>query len=228
MSLGQFNSTKKVFYAMTCGESSLMMHFSSNWLAQGNWVKALFEQNRFFLMNQMLHFSNPDDNPSDRLRSIRFLIEHFNNKFTSLWHPGRNVTIDEAIVPFKGLLNFRVYVKNKPKGTGVKIFMLADEYSAIVKFIVYDAANSYGDLDANLTLKAPIFRKLHLENKNLSATQKTVLSLLSALHYPQSTRLTMDRGFPTAALIQQLHTCGIEFLVTCRQVPECYGFFFFF
>ncbi|KAH3723270.1 hypothetical protein Pelo_18025 [Pelomyxa schiedti] len=43
---------------------------------------------------------------------IHWLVDFLNWKFTSLWHPGRNVTIDEGIIPFKGLVvdNHNKYV----------------------------------------------------------------------------------------------------------------------
>ncbi|KAH3756821.1 hypothetical protein Pelo_11409 [Pelomyxa schiedti] len=79
----------------------------------------------------------------------------------------------------------------KPRATGVKVFMLADKYSAIVKFIVYDGKNSYGDLDKNKTLKCPFFRHLHLEKEKLCSTEITVYSLLSALHWSTGTRFVV-------------------------------------
>ncbi|KAH3760543.1 hypothetical protein Pelo_7631 [Pelomyxa schiedti] len=130
------------------------------------WVRELMSQKRD--LNRVLHFSDPAENPDDRLRSIRWIVDYLNWKFTTLWHPGRNVTIDEAIIPFKG----------------VKVFMLADEYSAIVKFIVYDGKNPYGDLDKNKTLKCPFFRHLHLEKEELCSaigTTTTTTTIATAI-----------------------------------------------
>ncbi len=36
------------------------------------------------------------------------------------------VTIDEAMIPFKGRLRFKQYMKDKPTKWGIKVFVLAD------------------------------------------------------------------------------------------------------
>ncbi|KAH3731552.1 hypothetical protein Pelo_17616 [Pelomyxa schiedti] len=130
---------------------------------------------------------------------------------------GGSLLITELlIIPFKGLVRWRVCMRDKPRGTGVKVFLLVDEYSAIVKFIMYDSDNPYVDLDHNLTLLSPFFRDLNLTEASLRPTEATVYSLLSAVHWNQATRVSMDRYFPMANLMRNLHNSGFEFIVTCQ------------
>ncbi|KAH3758335.1 hypothetical protein Pelo_9865 [Pelomyxa schiedti] len=108
-------------------------------------------------------------------------------------------------------------MRDKPQGTGIKVYLLVDEYSAIVKFVMYDGDNPYGDLDWNKTLKSPFFRHLNLTHESLHPTEATVYSLLSAVHWCQATRLCMDRYFPMANLMRNLHNSGFEFVVIIQS-----------
>ncbi len=42
-------------------------------------------------------------------------------------------TIDEAMIPFKGRLRFKQYMKDKPMKWGIKVFALADAPTGYVK-----------------------------------------------------------------------------------------------
>ena len=42
------------------------------------------------------------------------------------------VSIDEAIIPFKGRLSFKQYIKNKPVKWGIKAFVLSDAINGYV------------------------------------------------------------------------------------------------
>ena len=37
-----------------------------------------------------------------------------------------NLTVDEAVYPFRGRVSFRAYMKNKPNKHGIKLFELCD------------------------------------------------------------------------------------------------------
>ncbi len=42
-------------------------------------------------------------------------------------------TIDEAMIPFKGQLKFKQYMKDKPTKWGIKVFVLSDSITGYVK-----------------------------------------------------------------------------------------------
>ena len=42
-------------------------------------------------------------------------------------------SIDEAMIPYKGRLGFKQYIKNKPTKWGIKVFVLADVTVCYVK-----------------------------------------------------------------------------------------------
>ena len=68
-------------------------------------------------------------------RSGNFLVLP---KFQSEYTLHAPVTIDEAMIPFKGPLSFKQYIKNKPVKWGIKAFVLSDATNGYVyKMQVY-------------------------------------------------------------------------------------------
>lgn len=46
------------------------------------------------------------------------------------------------MVPFKGQLNIKQYVKNKPKKWGIKIFVLAGQSGLVYDFLIYQGSTT--------------------------------------------------------------------------------------
>jgi hypothetical protein len=86
----------------------------------------------------MFHLNNNDakaarGQPSyDPLFKIWPVIDTFITKFQDTYTPEEQITIDEAICPFRGRIFFRVYVKGKPHKYGIKIFELCEAKSGYV------------------------------------------------------------------------------------------------
>ena len=96
------------------------------------------------LRNRFLHFTdnttlvNYDDPNYDRLTKVRPILIHLNNKFSSLFTPGRDQSIDEAMVPFKGCSSMKQYMPKKPIKCWFKIWMRVESKSRYVsEFDVY-------------------------------------------------------------------------------------------
>lgn len=52
------------------------------------------------------------------------------------------LSVDEQIIPFKGQINIKQYVKNKPKKWGIKIYILAGKSGLIYDFIIYQGSKT--------------------------------------------------------------------------------------
>ena len=50
--------------------------------------------------------------------------------FQDEYVPHEHVTVDEAMVPFKGRLGFKQFMKDKPMKSGIKLWVLADAVTA--------------------------------------------------------------------------------------------------
>ena len=63
-------------------------------------------------------------------------------KFSSVWKPGKNICIDEGMIPFRGKVHFKVYNPDKPDKYGVKSYQLCDSSNGFCcKFVIYTAVN---------------------------------------------------------------------------------------
>ena len=63
----------------------------------------------------------------DPLFKIRPIIDTLMTKFQDVYEPEEQLTIDEAICPFRGCIFFRVYIKGKPHKYGIKMFELCEQ-----------------------------------------------------------------------------------------------------
>lgn len=71
---------------------------------------------------------------SDRLAPIRWLVESLRENFSSKYIPGRNVTIDERMVSYRGRCIFIVYIKAKPHPYGIKLWCITDAGNTFLLF----------------------------------------------------------------------------------------------
>lgn len=59
----------------------------------------------------------------------------------------RNLSVDEQIVPFKGNLSIKQYMKGKPNPWGIKIFLLCGESGIVYNMILYQGASTNINVD---------------------------------------------------------------------------------
>ena len=96
---------------------------------------------RFEQIFRCLHLNNnanqiPTGQPShDHLFKVRKLLDIIVPQFESEYEMHQQCTIDEAMIPFKGRLGFKQYLKDKPTKWGIKVFVLADATNGYVKKI---------------------------------------------------------------------------------------------
>lgn len=86
-------------------------------------------RNRFFNLRTNFHVIDNNDIPpcnKDKFIKVRPLCDSFLRKCKSL-PVEKNICVDEQMVPFKGKLCIKQYVKNKPIKWGIKIFLLCGE-----------------------------------------------------------------------------------------------------
>ena len=67
----------------------------------------------------------PDNSKADKLYKIRPLLQLLLEKFENLYVPEKNVSIDESMMPFKGRIGFRQFIKNERTRFGIKAWVLA-------------------------------------------------------------------------------------------------------
>ena len=101
-------------------------------------IRRIMSRDRFQLFLKFLHLSDnlqmiPRGCPGfDRLYKIRPLVNHLVTRFKSSYVPGREISIDESMISYKGRLSFLQYMPKKPTKWGVKAWVLADSASGYI------------------------------------------------------------------------------------------------
>lgn len=97
-------------------------------------------RDRYQLLLGFLHFAdNTTQDKNDSLCKIRELFTMMNANFTKYFTPFQRLVIDESLVLFRGRISFRQYIKTKAHRFGIKLFVLCDCETGVVKtyFILF-------------------------------------------------------------------------------------------
>ena len=79
----------------------------------------------------------------DPLFKVRTLLDLVSPRLESEYNPHEQLSVDEAMIKFKGRLGFKQYMKAKPTKWGIKVFVLSDSTNGYVhRFQVYTGKNS--------------------------------------------------------------------------------------
>ena len=90
--------------------------------------------------------SDPGDPRYDRLFKVRKILDLLTPRFQSQYNTHEQLNVDEAMIPFKGRLSFKQYMKDKPTKCGIKVFVLSDAVDGYVNRLqIYNGKNV--DLD---------------------------------------------------------------------------------
>ena len=99
---------------------------------------SVMPRNRFELLLRMIHFVNNENaNVGDRLYKIKPIIDKLKENYGKYYDPPETVCIDESIVPFRGRVVFRQYMKHKRYRYGVKLFKLCFKPGYTYNFEIY-------------------------------------------------------------------------------------------
>ncbi|XP_050453533.1 piggyBac transposable element-derived protein 4-like [Cataglyphis hispanica] len=100
--------------------------------------RTIMSRNRFELLLRFVHFSNNEENdPNNRLSKVAHIIDHLNSNFKKYYNPDEVVCVDESLVPFRGRILFRQYIKQKRHRYGIKVFKLCSGPGYTYSFQIY-------------------------------------------------------------------------------------------
>ena len=97
-------------------------------------------RHRFETISCFFHASLPEEeqeNSEDPLKKIRTVYDKLKRKCRELYHPLRELSIDEQMVKSKARTTFRQYIRNKPHKWGFKFWVLADPSGYTLDFNLY-------------------------------------------------------------------------------------------
>lgn len=124
-------------------------------------------KNRFLQLRNNLHLLDCNKRPSgnvDKFFKVRPIIDAVRAKI--LEAPlEKDLSIDEQMIPFKGKLSVKQYIKGKPTPWGVKQFVLAGKSGRPYDFIVYQGSTTELSKDHLEQLGFGASIVLHLANR---------------------------------------------------------------
>ena len=95
-------------------------------------VSDRISRDRFRDISRYLHFTNNStlvprgSLGHDRLGKIRPILTYLCQRFSSLYDPPRELSVDEAMIKFQGRSSLKQYMPKKPIKRGIKVWVLAD------------------------------------------------------------------------------------------------------
>ncbi|KAG5870953.1 hypothetical protein JTB14_037378 [Gonioctena quinquepunctata] len=108
------------------------------WSKDNEFISKCLSRDRFLLILRCWHFTDNSLNTGmDKLFKLRKLIDPIIQKFQEFITPGESVVIDESMIPWRGRLQFRQYMKNKSHKYGVKDYKLCTVGGYIFNFKIY-------------------------------------------------------------------------------------------
>ncbi|XP_070550472.1 piggyBac transposable element-derived protein 4-like [Ptychodera flava] len=125
-------------------------------------------RNRYEIILQFLHFNDNEAMPVDRssedfdpLYKIRPVYDIITRRFQEVYHPNKCLSLDEAMVPWRGNLAMRVYVPSKPDRFGMKAFTVNEAKTGYtIAYNLYTGRNfnpypdaEESELDEGMTYK---------------------------------------------------------------------------
>ena len=120
----------------------LTMYWSKDNIMATPIFNQVMRRDRFLLLLRFLHFAdnsryNPNDPDRDRLYKLREVVDMIKNSCGNAYSPGKNLSMDESLVLFKGRLSFKQYISSKRARFGIKLYQLCTFNGILVDFLVY-------------------------------------------------------------------------------------------
>ena len=118
------------------------------WSSDNMWrvpaVADVMSRDRYDMIHRFFHVYDSSLQPTrdsenyDPLFKVRPFLDHVRHNCLSLYKPQRQLSVDEAMVGFRGRLGFKQYMKDKPTAWGLKIWCCAESKTGyILNFKVY-------------------------------------------------------------------------------------------
>ena len=164
-------------------------------------------RDRFEQITHYLHFTDNDSLPSrgeegySRLQKVDPVISHLKDRFKSVYYPHCEVSIDEAMIPFKGRSSMKQYLPLKPVKRGFKVWAMSDATNGYMcDFSVYTGAT---------------------DGREVALGEKVVLSLSDSI-MGRHHKLFFDNYFTSVNLLSTLLNKGTYACGTIRTNRKQY------
>ncbi|KAJ8706593.1 hypothetical protein PYW07_012671 [Mythimna separata] len=198
----------------------------------------IMSYNRFVLLKSFYHFvDNETLTDKTRLSKIQPVLDHLNDKFSTLYMPAQEIAIDESLLMLHGRLSFAQKIATKAAQVGVKTYELCESRSGYLwKFFVYVGKNTQIAPTDDLPTEDEIVDRPHDETidepddeivdrpdvdfaRPTNATAKIVFDLLEPLLHRGHT-VIMDNFYNSPLLLRCLKKYKTDCFGTLRLNRE--------
>jgi Transposase IS4 len=178
----------------------LSMYWSS--LYSQSFVSRCFSANRFRRLLRFFYVSTQAQQTAstDKLKKVRYFLQQLQHSFSSHFNPTRVMTVDEAMVGYKGRSELKQYIPQKPTKWGYKVWCLAS-CNYLLAFDVFlgksTTSPSASPSDVVLSLVAPYSHRNHIVYLDRYFTSPNLLKELKARGFRACGTVRKDRiGLP--------------------------------
>lgn len=186
------------------------LYWSEDPLIGVPFVQKVTSRNRFDKLSKYFHVNNnanqvPRENPRrDKLFKVRPVLDRVVQCCKMELRPQKDLSIDEAMVKFKGRLGMKQYMPMKPIKRGIKVWVCAEASSGFVcDFQVYTGKRQDGAAEQNLGYRVvhDLTRNFtgknhHVFYDNFFSTVKLAEDLLEDQIYSCATTRANRKDFP--------------------------------
>jgi hypothetical protein len=159
-------------------------------------ISSIMSRNRFIELLRYFYVTTPEQQQqyTGPLKKVRWFMQQLQQLFSSSYLPTQVLTVDEAMVGFKGRSEMKQYIKNKPTKWGYKVWCLICS-SYLLAFEVYEGKKC---------------------STSSSSPDSAVFNLTHNYQHHNHI-LYMDRGFTSPVLLDELLHRGIRACGTVRK-----------
>ncbi|XP_070573802.1 piggyBac transposable element-derived protein 4-like [Ptychodera flava] len=185
----------------------LETYWSTDQVLQTPGFREIMSRDRFEMILEMLHLNNnnnyiPPGRPHhDPLFKLRPILDSVLPRFRSVYTPHQHITIDEAMIAWKGKLRFRVYIPIKPDKFGIKTYKLCESVSGYTSTLSFYTGKHFDEHGSPVTV----------------STKEVVMGLLDECNLlNKGYKLYMDNFYTSPDLMDTLLAEGTMSCGTAR------------
>ena len=164
---------------------SLYDHWSGNELIC-SLVKTYISQNKFELLWRFFHLHDNNSNITNKgslLYKINGFLNFMENQWNKIYNPTQQITIDESIIPFRGVTRLKQYCPQKPHKYGIKAWALAEATTGyMLRFSIYEG-KSNTNKEEKLSLRVVKSLLEHYKGKNHCVITDSYYSSIDVVNF---------------------------------------------
>ena len=148
---------------------SIKLYWSVRTILETPMFSKLMTRTRFETILEFIHYNDrttlkaQGHNEHNRLGKVRPVYDLITSAFTSVYTPGKHISIDEAMIRWFGRVIFKTYNPRKPAKYGMKAYKLCDDSAYTWKFELYTGQRDQTERDDGTGITYQLVFKLMKE-----------------------------------------------------------------